>query len=515
MNARRLPMTLVGMMLGMAAWLQPGLFAAEHAAPGDSAKVLKVGFAERDITPELGMEVPGGYSKAYAKVIHDPCKVRAAVFDDGCRRAAMVGVDGGFVYRDLVQQARRLIQQQCGIPPEAVLIGASHSHSSGPLGIVQPGEYDHASEFVRRLAYEKSSCADADYLRRVQKQIVSAVRAADQARAEARCGVGTGVADHVAFNRRVRMKNGLTYTHPGQGNPDSLTYAGPTDPTVGALGAWDAKGKLLGCVVHFTCHATTSPPGISANYIYYLEKTIRGVLGPDAIVVFLQGDSGDVTQVDNFSLTQFPSGERWAEIVGGQIAAEAIKVLLSVEPGAMGPVEMRSKVLQIARRVPSPQRVEHCRQLAREDPKTVGATEWAFAKEIVLLDAILAKWPRAEIEVQAIQIGPAVFVANPGELFCQYGLELRAKSRFPYTFAVGYANGFCGYVPTQEAFGPHGGGYETRLTSASNLEPSAGDQINSTGLELIGTLTPGRVPSRPKTPPRKTWSLTPVPPELE
>lgn len=508
-------MALVGIVLAIAAWLQPGLPAAQRAAPGNTPKLLKVGFAERDITPELGMEVPGGYSKAYAKAIHDPCKVRAVVFDDGRRRVALVGVDGGFVYRDLVQQSRQLIRRQCGIPPEAVLIGASHSHSSGPLGIVQPGEYDHASEFVRRLAYEKSSCADANYLRRVRDQIVAAVRAADEARAEARCAVGMGVADHVAFNRRVRMKNGLTYTHPGQCNPESLTYAGPTDPTVGVLGAWDPSGKLLGCVVHFTCHATTSPPGISANYIYYLEKTIRGVLGPSAIVVFLQGDSGDVTQVDNFSPIQFPSGERWAEIVGGQIGAEAIKVLFSAEPGPLGPVETRSKVLQIPRRVPSPERVERCRELALKDPKEVGGTEWAFAKEIVLLDAQLAKSPRAEIEVQAIQIGPAVFVSNPGELFCQYGLELRAKSRFPYTFAVGYANGFCGYVPTLEAFGPHGGGYETRLTSASNLEPSAGSQINSTGLELIGTLTPGPAPKRPKVQPQKSWPAKPVPPELE
>jgi hypothetical protein len=135
---------------------------------------MKAGFAEADITPELGMEVPGGYGKAYCRSIHDPCKVRAAVFDDGRMRVALVGVDAGFVFRPMVLQARELIRQRSGIRPEAVLIGASHSHSSGPLGIVQPGQYDHASEFVRRLAYEKSSCADARYVDKVRDKIVEA-----------------------------------------------------------------------------------------------------------------------------------------------------------------------------------------------------------------------------------------------------------------------------------------------------------------------------------------------------
>ena len=57
---------------------------------------------------------------------------------------------------------------------------------------------------------------------------------------------------------------------------------------------WDDKKKFLGCVVNFACHATTSPGGISANYIHYLEKTIQGYYGKDAVVVFLNGASGEV-----------------------------------------------------------------------------------------------------------------------------------------------------------------------------------------------------------------------------
>lgn len=476
---------------------------------------MKAGFAEADITPELGMEVPGGYGKSFCRSIHDPCKVRAAVLDDGRMRVALVGVDAGFVYRPMVLQARELIRQRCGIPPESVLIGASHSHSSGPLGIVQPRQYDHASALVRRLAYEKSSCADARYVDRVRDEIVEAVFRADRTKVEVDCGAGAGREDRVAFNRRLRMKNGSTYTHPGQNNPDVVDYAGPTDPIVGVLGIWNRSGKLLGCVVNFACHATTSPPGISANYIYYLERVIRGAMGNDTVVVFLQGYSGDVTQVDNRSPHAFPNGERWAEIVGGRIGAEAVKTLLTMERGALAPLDARSTLLRINRRTPSAKRVQQCLDLVEKEPAAVGATEWAFAKEIVLLDALRAVSPMAEVEVQAIQVGPVVLLANPGELFCQYSLEARSGSPFRLTFPVGYANDFAGYVPTEEAFGPRGGGYETRLTSCSNLEVQAGKKMVEAALALARQMKPGDFPKPKPGPQGKPWSYGNVPAELE
>src|SRR5262249_18475037 len=151
-----------------------------------------------------------------------------------------------------------------------------HSHSSGPMSGVMPGEYDHASDFVRKLAFEYSTVADPKYVEQVEKAIVDAVVAAHDARTEVKAGIGKGREDQVAFNRRFRMRDGRTITHPGQGNDAIVEPAGPTDPDVGVIGVWDSgRKKLLGCVDNFACHATTSPGGISANYIYYLEKAIR------------------------------------------------------------------------------------------------------------------------------------------------------------------------------------------------------------------------------------------------
>jgi hypothetical protein len=271
----------------------------------------------------------------------------------------------------------------------------------------------------------------------------------------------------------------------------------------------------MGCIVNYACHATTNPGGISANWIHYLEKTIRGAMDTDAPVVFLQGACGDVTQVDNLSPFANPSGEQWARMVGGRVGAEALKVLLSIPAGEAAPLGASSKVLRIKRRAPSPERIRRSHELVRKDPKEAGATEWAFAKEILLLEALLAREPVTEVEVQAVQVGAAVFVSNPAELFCQFGLDLKSRSSFPFTFPVELANGCVGYVPTEESFGEHGGGYETRLTSYSNLEVTAGRQMVDAGLELAGRLSPGKTPEAPKAPPfREPWSYGNLPPEL-
>src|SRR5687768_13773940 len=297
-----------------------GLFSSGLASAGlpyadpPAGALLETGFADRDITPDIGMEQPGGYGKVYLRKFHDPCKVRAAVFGDTARRVAIVGVDALVIPRGVVTGAREEIQTRCGISPDAVLISASHSHSSGPVGMVLEGEYDHASPLVRKLAYEHSSMANSRYLKRVQSEIVRAVCEADSSRAPSACSFGTGREDKAAFNRRFRMRNGQTWTHPGQGNPDIVEPAGPIDPIVSVISSYDAEGRLKGCVVNYACHATTSPDGISANWIHYLEKTIQGIMGPGAPVVFLQGFCGDITQIDNRSPFRYRSGDDYARL---------------------------------------------------------------------------------------------------------------------------------------------------------------------------------------------------------
>src|SRR5687767_13154739 len=83
-----------------------GLQAASTPRAPTEANAVKAGFAERDITPSLGTEKPGGYGKNFNTSFHDPCKVRVAVFDDGKQKIALVGLDALVVPRSVVIAAR-------------------------------------------------------------------------------------------------------------------------------------------------------------------------------------------------------------------------------------------------------------------------------------------------------------------------------------------------------------------------------------------------------------------------
>lgn len=491
------------------------LSAPTPALSADST--FRAGFAERDITPDLGMERPGGYAKAFHTRLHDPCKVRVAVFADASHTLALVSVDALFVPRAVVLAARAGIEKQTGIAPGAVMIAATHSHSSGPVGMVQPGQFDTAPEDIRQLAYEESSLAHAGYLQRVTREIVAGVHAAHTALAPALLSFGFGHEDKAAFNRRMRMKNGQTWTMPGLSNPEIVDYAGPIDPQVGVVGAWDARGVMLGSIVTFSCHATTNPGGISANWIYYTERAVQGSLGSKAPMLFFAGPCGDIGQVDSKSPFVYRTGEQWAQFIGTRVGAEAAKVLVSTPRGYRGlTLASRQKTWRIPRRVPAPETVAKARATVAAGRRPPDNTDWLFARETLMLTHLLAIEPAAEVEVQALQIGPALFLGNPAEYFVEYGLEIKKGSPFPFTFPVPLANGCVGYVPTEEAFAATGGGYETRLSFYTNLDITAGRQIAAASIALARELEPGPAPEfeRLKAP-MPPWPYGNVPPQLK
>jgi hypothetical protein len=484
--------------------------------------MVKVGFASLDITPPLGSETPGGFTKRHLWDIHDPLHVKAAVFESDGVKVALVGVDALSIKASTVKVAREIAEKTCGIPSTNIMIGASHTHQGGPT-VEWSGDPENLvsnssnPELIKRLL-ETAPSADRNYLNMLSYKIASAIVLADKRKVEAVCSVGLGREDKASFNRRFKMKNGRQMTHPGKGNPDIIEPAGPIDPDVGVIGAWSLNGEFLGCVVNFACHGTAmGGDGYSADWPYYLDKTIRSVMDEDSIVVFLNGACGNVTQVNNLSLRAIEFGEAAARRVGQRVGAEALKVLadanIETGSGELKPIAASQKFPQLERRKVTPERLKWAYEIVNKK-KPQEDYRWVFARDIILLNELNKIEPRVTCEIQAIQIGPAIFISNPAELFCQLGLEIKAASHFPYTFVVELANGCIGYVPTEEAMGPLGGGYETRMGMHSFLVPTAGRDIVRASIELIKQFTPGRVPEPKKVKePSKPWDYGSVGPE--
>jgi hypothetical protein len=474
-----------------------------------SRNVMKAGFSTVDITPPLGSESPGGFGKKFLWDVHDPLRVKTAVLENDGVRVALVGVDALSIMASTVRAGREMTEKITGIPSDHIMVAASHTHRGGPVldWAGTPDDYASSSryEFIKKLL-ETASSAEKDYLSFLSRQIASSVVSADKHKVEAKCAVGVGEESSVSFNRRFKMRNGRQMTHPGKGNPDILEPAGPVDPAVGVLSAWGVDGNFLGCVVNFACHGTTmSSHALSADWPYYLDRTIRGVMEEDSTVVFLNGPCGDVTQVDNRSIREPEFGEKWARIVGQKVGAEALKVIAEAEPGDFRPLKAAQTILQIERRKVPPERLERAYALVKSNAEV--DLNWYLARDAILLSERYKIEKTIPCEIQAVQVGPAIFVSNPAELFCQLGLDIKSASPFPYTFVVELANGSFFYVPTEEAMGPSGGGYETRMGMHSKLVPSAGNQIVEASIDLIKKFTPGKSPEIAKVEKSEPWDI--------
>jgi hypothetical protein len=424
--------------------------------------MLHVGFGVADITPEPGSQSPGGMRKRPLDEVIDPLKAVAMVVKSGNSAVALVGIDALFIISEAVTRARETIQKETQIPPDHVLIGASHTHSGGPI----------ASCF--------ESDADPKYVNFVADRIAEAVVSAWNALHEAEIGVGTGHEPSISFNRRFLMTDGTQVTHPGKQNSEIVHVAGPIDPDVGVLAARSPDGTLLGLFVNFACHNTVGRGrGFSADYVYALRETVRRhYQRPDLPVGFLLGAAGDVTQVDNLRPGR-ESGPDWADIFGLALGAEVAQAV------ARMPWQKDAEIKADTILVPIP-----IRNPEKDDRPTPtrglgsGTTaEDVYAREHDLLAKERQEHPVIDCEVQAIRIGDLGIATNGAEFFCQLGLDIKAASPFPTTWVVSLANQWIGYVATATAY--YAGGYEPRTARSAKLAPWAGQALVETALKAL------------------------------
>jgi len=456
--------------------------------------MIQAGFYECDITPPYGAECPGGFRKRLIRKISDPQKVRAMALSDGSAKAVLIGMDTLGVGPQFLRRLKEALPGVC------VINSCSHTHYGGYLRDKFPG-IDEADPLIRRMVLDECNCHEEYYYEFCLRQAVTAATFAFENLQDVDFSFGRGRVENLIFNRRIKMKDGSVKTHAGKGNPDSLGYAGPVDDQLGVMGVWKkGSDELLGFALNFSCHACINLEGATADFPGVAIDTVRGVYGGKAGAVYLNGASGDVTQIDNMSLKK-DMGKPIAVKLGRAVGAEAVKILATADRGPVETLKYLSRNYQFRRQTADPEEV----QAAYEKVQTYeDSSDYFIARTLVLDDVsrkLTAESP-LQAELAVLQIGPLAIGSTPCEMFAQYALDFKAQSKFPFTWFSQLSFILC-YIPTLDAFDPNSGGYEA---STSKFVAETGNEMTAVLCELSQQLTPEAAPA-PETvePVKQAW----------
>ena len=434
---------------------------------------MLVGFGETLITPPLGLEMAGYFSNRLADGVLDELYSRALVVSEGDDHIALVVTDLISVAAPDVARVRELVAARTPIPPENVMVAATHTHT-GPVTANRPG-------FTRDEAY-MGSWAD---------KTAEAVRIAFTRRVEAVVGAGAGNLPGVSFNRRYWMKNGRVHTNPGIGNPDIVRPAGAIDTQVTVLRFDDLNGNPIGLLTNFGCHTDTiGGTKYSADWVGVAVRAIRSLVaemygGGDPSrgefgVIVLNGACGEINHHDVFTPGRAKRWPTMTRAIGVGLAAETMRVASQILPQpAQGPTVSSRSAWVTLERIPLEQRIREAQE-ALADPRT-GAMERRRAQSLLETADLLPKDepPTVNAEVHVLQLGPAAILGLPGEIFSESGLIFKSQAPQAFPMVANLANGALGYVPPYRAY--HEGGYETR---SAWVKPGSVERMVATGIEL-------------------------------
>src|SRR5271157_6386263 len=106
--------------------MKPALGLKPDAIP---RTMLRAGVDVCAITPPPGVQMAGYAARTGRSLgVHDDLHVRALVLDDGQCAVALVAAEVLALDSDFVARARAEISEATGLPGEAVMIAATHTH---------------------------------------------------------------------------------------------------------------------------------------------------------------------------------------------------------------------------------------------------------------------------------------------------------------------------------------------------------------------------------------------------
>jgi hypothetical protein len=359
------------------------------------AEEFSAAIAVRTVTPDPLLPVSGGVgaSKPTTKK-QGELTVRALVFQSGTNRLAIVSGDFLGFPALLGNQVRRSVK---GIPPQNILIGATHTHSA-------PDCYGFPDE-------KGGTGADPKYLESVCVKMSEAINEASSKLQPARLKVATGQArGKIAYNYYAEQ-----------------LY----DPRCHVIQAVDISGHPIATLVNYAVHPEIIGSGrgiCSPDLVGPLYSRIAEQNGGTGI--FMNSAQGGMVTADN----RLPNGgeaSNWEECqrIGTLLADEALRIIKDA------PEQAAPKVVCVSRPITFP--VESPLMLALLDhlPKIEGSSAGRFTTQL-----------------NVVNLGNAQILTIPGEALPNIGCYLKRKMRGEHNLLFGLTNDALGYILTKEDY---------------------------------------------------------------
>jgi hypothetical protein len=370
------------------------LFAALYLFHADAAIAeFRAAIAVRDVTPDPLLPVSGGVGPTHP--VHrkiGKLTVRALTLDHDGRRVTICSTDFLGFPAVLGNKVRARVK---GVPPENILIGATHNHSG-------PDCYGFPDQTGK-------TTADLKYLDGVCDKLADAVNQTVAQLKPSLVKVATG---------RARGKIAYNY------------YAEQLyDPRCDVIQILDMQHKPFATLVNYACHPEVIGPDqgiLSPDFVGPLYDRIQERTGGTGI--FMNGALGGMVTAD----CRGPDGkdiQTWDECVriGSLLADEALRIV------ADAPIQ--------------------------ENPELFcGHTTIKFPVENDMLRAVVERSPlgfaldekgRVSTCVNVVNLGDAQMLTIPGEALPNIGYYLKRKMHGRHNLLFGLTNDAFGYILTK------------------------------------------------------------------
>ena len=420
---------------------------------------FKAGFSRLDVTPPLGIPIPGYFKMRIADGVLDPLVVECVAISDGTNSALIYSVDDVHLTNPFFEKAFPAITAATGVPRDRIYVHSTHTHT---------GATDWPKDYFTK---EQKHLVEVFAELRIAK-LADAGRFALSNMAPSKIAIARTECKDVSFIRRYRMKDGSVRTNPGLKNPDVDHPLGTPDETL-QLVRFKRTGAPDIAIVNFGTHPdTVGGNKYSADWPGVVRKTFEGGIGGGVKCLFLNGAQGDVNHHKHF-----PEPARWAlysarnggenptaiaEFLGHAIAGAAMSVWDVCDDVPAGEVRGIVKAHSMPANVPTADEIKWVElfDAGRKSEIPLGRMEILTLTSKGSRVRKLKDGPdHFDLLVSSVAIGDSIaFAGLPCEPFVDIGRDIKAQSPFKMTIVSCLTNGSEGYIPSTKAHSE--GGYE-------------------------------------------------------